>query len=92
MSTISVAEAELVEKLLEIISQEGLVDRARLAPDARIGDVGLSHDDLVLIGNAIEREFDRSMPPTDEELQQVETVHELVSLMGRRILGNEGAP
>jgi acyl carrier protein len=77
-------EAKLVRRLLEIIAAEGLVSPDLLEPHATVDDIGLSLDDLTLIGNAIEREFDCDMMP-DEEMQACTTVRELVGLIGRRL-------
>lgn len=44
-------------------------------------------DELTLIGNAIEREFDTDLSPTDAELQQFTTVRALLELITRRIQG-----
>ena len=78
------AEIGLVERLLEIIATEGLVKPDLLEPQAAVDDIGFTIDDLTLIGNAIEREYDCDMVP-DEAMQRCKTVRELVELMGRRI-------
>ncbi len=80
------AEIELVDRLLEIIAAEGLVKPKLLEPQATVDDIGFTLDDLTLIGNAIEREYDCDMMP-DEAMQRCKTVRELVELMGRRIQG-----
>lgn len=74
----------LVERLLEIIAVEGLVKPELLEPDAKVDDIGFTIDDLTLIGNAIEREYDCDMMP-DDAMQRCKTVRELVELMARRI-------
>jgi acyl carrier protein len=84
MSKLSREDAAIVDRLLDIIAHEGLVDRAKLEPQARLAEIGVSADDLVLIGNAIEREFDRDMLG-DDELEKVTTVRDLVALIGRRL-------
>ena len=57
VTEISVEEASIIDRLL--IAEEGLVDRSKLEPNSNLSEIGVSADDLVLIGNAIEREFDR---------------------------------
>ena len=84
MAELSEGEASIVDRLLQIIAEEGLVDRSKLEPDARLDEIGVSADDLTLIGNAIERKFDRDMLG-DDELHQCETVRQLLDLIGRRI-------
>ena len=85
MAELNSQEAELLTRLLDIIAAEGLVDRAALSLDAGLEDVNLTADDLVLIGNAIEREFDSELSPSDTELHQVTTVRGLVELIARRV-------
>ncbi|MGX1786104.1 hypothetical protein ACWIGM_05165 [Bosea sp. NPDC055332] len=84
MSKLSPKEAALLDRLLDIIAAEGLVERAKLDRAATLDEVGLTADDLTLIGNAIEREFDRDMLH-DEAFEQARTVGELLDLMARRI-------
>lgn len=91
MSELNEAEAALVERLLDIIAREGLVDRAKLDMSADVEEVGLSQDDLTLVGNAIEREFDRDMLH-DEALHACKSVRELVFLIAARVAQSGGEP
>lgn len=83
-SDLEPTEIGLVERLLEIIAVQGLVKLELLEPHAKVDDIGFTIDDLTLIGNAIEREYDCDMMP-DEAMQRCKTVRELVELIGRRI-------
>jgi len=51
-------DADLTRRLHEIIVKVGLVSPEKLQSNARLDEIGLSEDDLILIGNAVEREFD----------------------------------
>lgn len=84
MSESSVDDARLVGRLLEIIAAEGLVKPELLEPDADIRKIGLSRDDLTLIGNAIEREFSCDLV-ADEDMQECNVIRELVALFVRRV-------
>lgn len=84
MTEMSSDEARLVARLLEIIAAEGLVKPERLEPAAGIDEIGLSHDDLTLIGNAIEREFSLDLV-ADADMQACKSVRELVGLFLRRM-------
>lgn len=84
MSELNEAEAALVERLLDIIAREGLVDRAKLEMSADVTEIGLSQDDLTLVGNAIEREFDRDMLH-DDALHACKSVRELIVLISGRV-------
>jgi len=84
MSDLDPTDAALVERLLAIIAAEGLIRAELLEPHASVEEIGLTLDDLTLIGNAIEREFNCDMVP-DEEMQKCRTVRELVTLIGHRL-------
>ncbi|MFA6965854.1 hypothetical protein [Bosea sp. (in: a-proteobacteria)] len=84
MAELSVEEAGILDRLLQIIADEGLVDRNKLLPQAQLDEIGVSADDLVLIGNAIEREFDRDILG-DDELEKCVTVRQLLELFACRI-------
>ncbi|WP_156330134.1 hypothetical protein [Bosea vaviloviae] len=84
MAELSVEEAGILDRLLQIIADEGLVDRNKLLPQAQLDEIGVSADDLVLIGNAIEREFDRDILG-DDELEKCVTVRQLLQLFASRI-------
>lgn len=85
MGDLSADEAALVKRLVEIIATEGLVHPERLDPGASLeADLGLSLDDLTLIGNAVEREFDCDMVP-DGEMEACRSVRQLVDLIVGRI-------
>ncbi len=85
MAELGVEETDIIiERLLQIIADEGLVDRSKLDPHAQLDEIGVSADDRVLIGNAIEREFDRDIL-SDDEIEKCVTVRELVSLLAKRI-------
>lgn len=80
----------LVVRLLEIIAAEGLIKPELLDSHAKVDEIGFTIDDLTLIGNAVEREFDCDMMP-DEAMQQCRTIRELVLLIGRRIRSSAGS-
>jgi acyl carrier protein len=84
MSKQRLVEITLLDRLLDIIAEEGLVERVKLEPAATLDEVGLTTDDLILIANKIEREFDRDLLH-DEELDCIQTVGGLLDLIVMRI-------
>jgi acyl carrier protein len=84
MAKLRLAEAVLLDRLLDIIAEEGLVERVKLESTATLEEAGLTTDDLILIANKIEREFDRDLLH-DEELERVHTVGGLLDLLVARI-------
>lgn len=83
--------ANLTSRLLQIIAEEGLVARDVLEPGASLCDIGVSETDLVLIGAAIEREFDVDILD-DTELEQAKTVGELLLLITHRVTAAKPLP
>jgi acyl carrier protein len=45
------------EELIDIISEEALIDRAKLEPSAKLEDIGLDSVDLVSVVFAIEEKY-----------------------------------
>jgi acyl carrier protein len=84
MSKQRLVEITLLDRLIDIIAEEGLVDRVKLKPTATLDEIGLTTDDLILIANKIEREFDRDLLH-DEELECAQTVGGLLDLIVTRI-------
>ena len=42
-------KSQLVEEIIEVIASEGMVDRAKVTPDATIEDLDLKSVDIVMI-------------------------------------------
>lgn len=79
------------EELLDIIAKEGLVDRAKLTPDATIETIGLASYDMVMILMAIEEKYDVYLP-VDAELSEVKTLDSLLTLLVARIEREKANP
>lgn len=76
--TISAADAELREKILDIIAREGTIERATIKPDSTLDDLGVQSIDVVIILNAIEDEL-KIYVPIDQTMSDIRTADDLVN-------------
>ncbi len=81
-------DSPIIEKLLAIISKEGMVDRDKLAMDASLDTLGVVSADVVVILLAIEEEFGVYIP-VDSELSDVKTVGGLVTALATHIAAKQ---
>ena len=73
---------DVAERVKDILAEECAVDRAALADDARLEDVGISSVDMVQVIFAIEEAFGVSIGEDDMGLE-IETVGEVTAAIGR---------
>lgn len=74
------AADEVEEKLLEIVSREGLIDRSKLSPEATLDSLGIASADVIVILMAVEEEFGAYIP-VDGSLSDARTVGEFVAAL-----------
>lgn len=74
------APQEIEERLLAIVSREGLVDRSKLVPEATLDSLGIKSADVVVILMAIEEEFGAYIP-VDGPLSDSQTVGEFLAAL-----------
>jgi acyl carrier protein len=74
------ASDEIEDRLLAIVSREGLIDRAKLAPDATLDSLGIASADVIVILMAVEEEFGAYIP-VDGSLSDARTVGEFVAAL-----------
>jgi acyl carrier protein len=82
---------ELREQLLDIIATEGMVDRAKLTPDATIETIGMASYDMVMILMAIEEKYGVYLS-VDSELTDVKTLDQLLTILAERVKQGGNAP
>jgi len=76
--------ADLREELLGVIAKEGLIDRAKLTPDATLESLNFASYDMVMILMAIEEKYNVYLP-VDSDISEVKTLDELLTLLTARI-------
>ncbi len=70
-------KAQLVDEIIEVIAAEGMVDRAKITPDATIESLDLKSVDIVMILTALEEKFNVYIP-MDGSLQEAKDVKSLI--------------
>ena len=73
-----------LEQLIEIIAKEGMIDREKLVPEATIETIGMASYDMVMVLMALEEKFGVYIS-VDQELTDVKTLNELLTVLERRI-------
>ena len=81
-------EPDTLERLLDLVAKEGMVERDALKPDASFEDLGIESADMVVILMAIEEEFGVYIP-VDGELAEATTVGDFLKVLSERM--KEGA-
>lgn len=74
----SAGNAELKEKILDIIAREGMIERANIKSESTLDDLGVQSIDVVIILNAIEDELNIYVP-IDQTMNDVRTADDLVN-------------
>jgi acyl carrier protein len=77
----------MIERLLAIISKEGMVAPEKLSLDATLNTLGVASVDVVVILLAIEEEFGVYIP-VNNELSEIKTVGDLVHELAKHIAAN----
>jgi acyl carrier protein len=77
-------DPQVVEKLLAIISKEGMVPREKLARNAELGTLGVESADVIVILLAIEEQFGVYIP-VDSQISEMQTVGDLVDALAKHI-------
>jgi acyl carrier protein len=77
-------KAKLVEEIIEVIASEGMIDRAKVTPDATIESLDLKSVDIVMILTALEEKFNVYIP-MDGSLQEAKDVQSLIGAIAEHI-------
>jgi len=71
---------EIEDRLLTIVSREGLIERSKLSRDATLDSLGIASADVIVILMAVEEEFGAYVP-VDGSLSDAKTVGEFVTAL-----------
>lgn len=69
---------DVIEKIMAIVVKEGLIDRAKLTPDATLESLGIKSADMVMILMALEEQFGAYIP-IDGPLAEAKTVKDFIA-------------
>jgi acyl carrier protein len=76
---------QVAQQIVEIIIQEGKIDRAQLTSDATIESLALKSIDLVMILMALEQKFGVYIP-IDGDLADAKNLNGFVDLLAARVI------
>ena len=71
---------EIEDRLLTIVSREGLIDRSKLSRDATLDSLGIASADVIVILMAVEEEFGAYIP-VDGSLSDAKTVGDFLAAL-----------
>ena len=71
---------EIENRLLAIVSRDGLIDRSKLSPEATLDNLGIASADVIVILMAVEEEFGAYIP-IDGSLSHARTVGDFLAAL-----------
>lgn len=78
----------LENDLLDLVAEEGMVDRDTLSKDAALADLDIASADFIMILMAIEEKYGVYIS-VDNELSDLKTVQDLLNVAARKITENQ---
>jgi len=77
------------DSILDVVAQEALVDRDKLAPDATLDSLGIASLDVISIVFALEDRFGIVLEPS--EFEAVRTVSDVVVLITSKAAADQAS-
>ena len=77
-------KAKLIDEIVDVIAAEGMVDRAKITPDATIESLDLKSVDIIMVLTALEEKFDVYIP-MDGALQEAKNIKSLIEALADHI-------
>jgi acyl carrier protein len=78
---------EVESRILDVITREGMIDRAKLTSEATLESLGVTSVDVVHILLGLEEEFNIYVP-VDGALSEVKNIDELIAVI-KKIVGEK---
>ncbi|MDX2028107.1 MAG: acyl carrier protein [Alphaproteobacteria bacterium] len=77
-----------IDEILDIVAQKALIDRSKLAPEAKLSDLNVSSLDMVEVVFALEDKFGIQLPfNANTDANEFETVGDVISLVEKQLAG-----
>jgi acyl carrier protein len=84
VTDVSQEKTKLIDEIIDVIAAEGMIDRAKVTPDATIESLDLKSVDIVMILTALEEKFNVYIP-MDGDLQEARDVKTLIDALAEHI-------
>jgi len=81
---------KLENDLLDLVAEEGMVDRESLSRDAKMEDLDIASADFIMILMAIEEKYGVYIS-VDNQMADLKTVQDLLSVAAKKITENPDA-
>ncbi len=82
--------AKLEEELLDLVAEEGMIDRDALTREAALADLDIASADFIMILMAIEEKYGIYIS-VDNEMADLKTVQDLLTVASKKILEKSDA-
>ncbi len=82
--------AGLETELLDLVAEEGMIDRTLLKPEALLSDLDIASADFIMILMAIEEKYGIYIS-VDNEMAELKSVQDLLSVASKKIRENQDA-
>jgi len=81
-------KSKLEEDLLDLVAEEGMIDRASLQRDALMADLNIASADFIMILMAIEEKYGIYIS-VDNEMADLKTIQDLLTAASKKIREKE---
>ena len=78
---------KMLERILDIVAEESLIDRAQITPQATLEELGLSSIDVVSVLTGVEEKLGTYLP-MDTDLDSVRNLAEFVTVIAKAVAAN----
>ena len=82
--------AGLETELLDLVAEEGMIDRVLLTPEALLSDLDIASADFIMILMAIEEKYGIYIS-VDNEMADLKSVKDLLAVASKKIRENQDA-
>ncbi len=82
--------AGLEGELLDLVAEEGMIERALLKPEALLTDLDIASADFIMILMAIEEKYGIYIS-VDNEMAELKSVQDLLTVASKKIRENQDA-
>ncbi len=80
-----------IDEILDIVAQKAMIDRSKLAPEAKLSDLNVSSLDMVDVVFALEDKFGIHLPfNANTSANEFETVGDVIRLVEQQLAAKNG--
>ncbi len=84
-------DPEMIDKIIDVVVEEGKVERDKVTPEATLQTLGLESIEVVMILMGLEEKFDAYIPMSSD-LSEARNLSELISVIVASMQAEPAAP